>query len=134
MLRQLSSKLGCRATRTRYGSPTGVADYSPHPAWAISAGVGALSLCIFTCATAAMPWTSIAALLGGNHKLELGASISAVVSDEARFLPGPVVAYRYQPAAGGFFFRASLNGFVTFDEEIPFIPWPGLTLGWTWTD
>jgi hypothetical protein len=76
---------------------------------------------------------------GGNHFLELGAGVIAVrASTGFHFVSkssawGPVfsanVAYRYQPADGGLFFRASMPAFLNTDGAGGV--WWGVSLGYT---
>ncbi|MGM0545609.1 MAG: hypothetical protein ACQEST_02710 [Bacteroidota bacterium] len=75
----------------------------------------------------------------GNHRLELGAglivaTIGANLEDHGRIseqgVGGPTTTfgYRYQPAGGGFLFRAGLTPF--FSGGTPYL-WGGLSLGYT---
>ena len=71
---------------------------------------------------------------GGNHKLALSGGIiqvsaSADTEDgeydlDLGMLPSASVGYRYQRAAGGFFFNANVG--IT-----PIAGWPGFGIGWT---
>ena len=71
---------------------------------------------------------------GGNHKLAISGGVlqvsaSAEIGDDDYalgdgMLPTATVGYRYQRAAGGFFFKADVG--IT-----PIAGWPGFGLGWT---
>lgn len=117
------------------GPATGVGlgfDYTPIPDVAVGGGIGGLAVCIFVCESFWTPWVNASMLIGDDHNLELGAGLSVWFDDDLRVVPSPLVAYRYQPTDGGFFFRLSVNGLITFDHDISIVPWPGLALGGTW--
>ena len=103
-----------------------------HPDVAVGGGIGGLAVCIFVCESFWTPWVNASMLIGDDHNLELGAGLSVWFDDDLRVVPSPLVAYRYQPTDGGFFFRLSVNGLITFDHDISIVPWPGLALGGTW--
>lgn len=72
-----------------------------------------------------------------NHRLELGAGIlylsAAVGSGDfsgsgSAVAPTGIIGYRYQPVDGGFFFKA---GFTPFVYNNQFIPYGGISLGYT---
>jgi hypothetical protein len=77
-------------------------------------------------------------LKGGNHKLEIGGGVvviivSADIKEIGTIVGSGVVGtatfgYRYQPRAGGFNFRI---GFTPIFGQGGFVPWGGLSLGYS---
>ena len=108
-------------------------DYRPIQSLAVGVGLGAAPS-LGREGWGAVPWANASFLLGKEHQLEVGAGLSVWFLNDVDLLPGPLVAYRYQSRQGGFFFRLSVNGLMTFNSREPIVPWPGLALGGTWLD
>lgn len=79
----------------------------------------------------------------GNHRLELGggpviAFVSADINDGVQGISGSglasivgIIGYRYQPMDGGFNFRAALTPHYVPNGDTHFLPWGGISLGYT---
>jgi hypothetical protein len=79
----------------------------------------------------------------GNHKLEMGggpvmAIVSAEIDDGVQGVSGSGLAtvvgifgYRFQPAEGGFNFRVAFTPHILIDGDEPFLPWGGMSFGYS---
>lgn len=79
----------------------------------------------------------------GNHRLEVGggpvlAFLSADVEDGVQGISASglativtILGYRYQPMDGGFNFRIAFTPHIVINGDTPFLPWGGLSLGYT---
>ncbi len=69
-----------------------------------------------------------------DHMFEAGLDgMALVIEDDSALGGGPVIGYRYQPATGGFFFRATIQLIIApihNSDELLVAGYPGLSFGY----
>ncbi len=109
-------------------------DHRPAPALSVRGGVGVVALCSFECAVGPTFSVGGSVLAGsGNHMFEAGVELFLGVVDlDVAGAGGPMLGYRYQPRAGGVFFRATAQLLIAIldDNEPIVLPYPGLSIGY----
>jgi len=110
-------------------------EYQPFRALSFRVGGAALPICLFDrCGVVgAFPISAQTFVGGERHHLELGvgALLTTMADDDARFWTA-TVGYRYAQPAGGFLFRAHLNVLSRMNDMSDVLPWPGVSFGYGW--
>jgi hypothetical protein len=107
-------------------------DHRPASGLSLRGGASVLPLCLWgSCALIPLVLLGASGLIGGpDHYFEMGGGMITAISDgDLDSLWAANIGYRYQPAQGGFLFRATATPLV---GGYAVLPWAGLSFGYAW--
>jgi hypothetical protein len=108
-------------------------EYRPIPDFGMRIGASVIPLCIFgSCELLIGSPVTLGTYFGtGSHHMELGGGATVFLGDDDARFAYPQAGYRYEPADGGFVFRAMFSVLVRINKPKDVLPWLGLSTGYS---